>query len=169
MIAKSFLLFSALLFSLTSGVSAQMKEVASLVIATASMSRPAALPESSPIQDNSFLIEEAYNQEPGVIQHINTMTRLWASTDWVYSFTEEWPVPGHAKNQVSYTVNVVSAGGSTGPGAGLGDSLVNYRYQLVGNGDTRLAISPRISLIAPIGHSALVRGYGATACKRIFQ
>lgn len=30
---------------------------------------------SAPIQDNSFLIEEAYNQEFGVVQHINTFTR----------------------------------------------------------------------------------------------
>ncbi len=27
--------------------------------------------ESAPIQDNSFLLEEAYNQEDGVIQHIS--------------------------------------------------------------------------------------------------
>src|SRR5438270_5427206 len=26
---------------------------------------------SAPIQDNSFLIEEAYNQTPGVVQHIS--------------------------------------------------------------------------------------------------
>ena len=27
------------------------------------------------IADNSFLVEEAYNQEPGVVQHINTLMR----------------------------------------------------------------------------------------------
>jgi hypothetical protein len=31
---------------------------------------------ASPIQDNSFLIEEAYNQEDGVIQHISFVTAI---------------------------------------------------------------------------------------------
>ena len=31
--------------------------------------------EPAPIQDNSFLIEEAYNQEAGVVQHIQTFSR----------------------------------------------------------------------------------------------
>jgi hypothetical protein len=39
------------------------------------------------IQDNSFLIEEAYNQEPGVVQHITTLRRQDRS--WFYSFTQE--------------------------------------------------------------------------------
>jgi len=26
---------------------------------------------SAPIQDNSFLVEEAYNQEDGIVQHIS--------------------------------------------------------------------------------------------------
>ncbi|HUS20121.1 MAG TPA: hypothetical protein VMZ25_10765, partial [Terriglobales bacterium] len=43
------------------------------------------------IEDNSFLIEEAYNQEHGVVQHIQSFTRTWNSQDWVYSFTQEWP------------------------------------------------------------------------------
>ena len=41
------------------------------------------------IQDNSFLLEEAYNQEAGVVQHINTFTRYRESRDWVYTFTQE--------------------------------------------------------------------------------
>jgi len=31
--------------------------------------------ESEPIEDNSFLIEEAYNQEAGVVQHISNLDR----------------------------------------------------------------------------------------------
>jgi hypothetical protein len=33
-----------------------------------------------PIQDNSFLVEEAYNQEPGVIQHVARFTASAAGT-----------------------------------------------------------------------------------------
>jgi len=40
--------------------------------------------ESPPIQDNSFLIEEAYNQEAGVVQHVNTFMRQ-RNGDWLYS------------------------------------------------------------------------------------
>lgn len=113
--------------------------------------------ELPPIQDNSFLLEEAYNQERGVIQHISAFTRLWSSGDWGYTFTEEWPVPGHERHQLSLTVNVVSPSAT---GAGLGDTLVNYRYQLVGSGDTRVAVAPRLSLIAPTGSAAQARGFG---------
>lgn len=48
--------------------------------------------KEGPIQDNSFLVEEAYNQEPGVVQHISTFTRFQESKDWIYTFTQEWPV-----------------------------------------------------------------------------
>src|SRR4051794_6428190 len=47
------------------------------------------------IQDNSFFVEEAYNQERGVVQHISTFSRMWNSKDWAYSFTQEWPGPGN--------------------------------------------------------------------------
>jgi hypothetical protein len=56
------------------------------------------------IQDNSFLVEEAYNQNFGVVQHISSFTRFWSSKDWNYSFTQEWPVPGDERHQLSYTL-----------------------------------------------------------------
>jgi hypothetical protein len=37
----------------------------------------------SQIQDNSFLIEEAYNQDPGVVQHIQTFARATRGDGWV--------------------------------------------------------------------------------------
>src|SRR5512133_3765411 len=126
------------------------------------LAQPARPPAATPIQDNSFLLEEAYNQEAGVVQHISSFTRLWASRDWAYSFTQEWPVPGHERHQLSYTLVVTDPGAYAG-GAGIGDTWLNYRYQLVGNGDTRTAIAPRISLIAPSGNARLGRGIGGTA------
>src|SRR6266581_556449 len=61
------------------------------------------------IMDNSFLIEEAYNQEPGIVQHIfNTVYSIddlsqprQRRTD--LSFTQDWPAYGQA-HQFSYTV-----------------------------------------------------------------
>ena len=128
-----------------------------LLLAVASLC--AAQQPPPPIQDNSFLVEEAYNQEAGVIQHISSFTRLWASQDWAYTFTEEWPVPGHAKHQLSATLSLVDPG-ATASGAGAGDALLNYRYQLVGNGETRVAVAPRLSLIVPSGRARLGRGFG---------
>ena len=126
-----------------------------LATATAQSTSPPATstPEKAPsIQDNSFLVEEAYNQEFGVVQHISSFTRMWRSKDWAYSFTQEWPGV-NPKNQFSYTVQAVSPGTAPAAGVGFGDLLLNYRYQLVGNGESKVALAPRLSLIAPVGDS----------------
>src|SRR5512146_229290 len=118
---------------------------------------PQAASEAAPIQDNSFLIEEAYNQEFGVVQHINTFSRDWNTHQWVYTFTQEWPVPGQ-KHQFSYTLSANNPGAPLG--SGLGDLALNYRYQMIGSGDTRVAFAPRLSLLAPTGDARLGRGTG---------
>ena len=112
------------------------------------------------IQDNSFLVEEAYNQNFGVVQHISSFTRFFDSKDWVYTFTQEWPVPGDERHQLSYTLAFQHAGAFPGSGTGIGDVLLNYRYQLVGNGDTNVAFSPRATLIFPTGDSTVGRSAG---------
>jgi hypothetical protein len=101
--------------------------------------------EVKKIQDNSFLIEEAYNQEAGVVQHIQSFQYMKGDR-WSYNFTQEWPVPNEI-HQVSYTIPVMrlEAPGHTG----LGDVLLNYRYQAVLK--ERIAVSPRFSLILPTG------------------
>ena len=119
---------------------------------------PAAAPG---IQDNSFLVEEAYNQNFGVVQHISSFTRFLDSKDWNYTFTQEWPVPGDERHQLSYTLVALHSGAFPGSGAGIGDVFLNYRYQLVGSGDTRVAFSPRLSLIFPTGDSTQGRGSGS--------
>jgi hypothetical protein len=113
------------------------------------------------IQDNSFLVEEAYNQEKGVVQHINTFSYYADSRDWSYTFTQEWPVGGQ-RNQFSYTLSSVRPGAFASQGGGFGDAVINYRYQALGSGETRVAFSPRLSLIVPSGNSDLGHGYGGT-------
>jgi hypothetical protein len=120
------------------------------------------IPAAQPgIQDNSFLVEEAYNQNFGVVQHISSFTRFWNSKDWNYTFTQEWPVPGNERHQVSYTLAALHSGGLPRSGVGIGDVFLNYRYQLAGSGDTRVAFSPRLSLIFPTGDSTQGRGLGS--------
>lgn len=114
----------------------------------------------APIQDNSFLIEEAYNQEAGVVQHINTFSRSWTTRQWTYTFTEEWPVPRRARHQLSYTFSALTADPNACKGAGLGDVVLNYRYQVLGGGESRLSFAPRISALLPSGDSSRGHGYG---------
>ena len=118
------------------------------------------------IQDNSFLIEEAYNQEKGVVQHISTFLRQ-RNGDWVYTFTQEWPV-FIQKHQFSYTIPVQRIGHAPDGGRGVGDIALNYRYQLLGNGDTRVAVSPRFSLLLPTGDDNKDLGSGATGYQTNF-
>src|SRR5581483_1761523 len=117
-----------------------------------------ALP-ASPIQDNSFLIEEAYNQEDGVVQHISFIQRSLVSGDWVYTLTDEWPARS-LKHQSSVTMSAVHSSAETSSGFGYGDTALNYRYQLVGNGETKLAIAPRFTVLLPTGDFRRGRGTG---------
>jgi outer membrane putative beta-barrel porin/alpha-amylase len=111
------------------------------------------------IADNSFLIEEAYNQESGVVQHISTFSRVEGGAAWDFGFTQEWPFRG-MRHQLSYTVPVLHADGS-GSGTGVGDILLNYRYQLIGDGEMPLHLAPRLSLILPTGSEDEGRGTGS--------
>lgn len=107
-----------------------------------------------PIADNSFMLEEAYNQEKGVIQHISAFQRSWGSSGWAYSFVQEWPAGGQ-RNQLSYTIPILRAG----PGAtGVGDVLLNWRVQAAGT-EGAVSISPRLSLLLPTGDE--VQGFGS--------
>lgn len=104
------------------------------------------------IIDNSFLIEEAFNQERGIFQNIFTVSRSKGG-GWETAFTQEWPIGG-IKNQFSY---VVPFSGSDGH-AGIGDLLLNYRFQAMSETDSRPAFSPRISVILPSGDET--QGFG---------
>jgi hypothetical protein len=106
--------------------------------------------ERGPIQDNLFLLEEAYNQEPGVIQHISLLQRDRRTGDWVYTFTEEWPAHGQA-HQASVTLQVARVDDPGGTRTGFGDLALNYRWQAVGDGDAPVAVAPRLTVVLPTG------------------
>jgi hypothetical protein len=123
--------------------------------------------DAEPIKDNSFLIEEAYNQDAGVVQHINTFARPTAGDAWAYTFTQEWPVRS-MRHQLSYFVPVAGLGSRL---AGFGDVAVNYRYQLLGmsggagerEGGGAVAVSPRVSLTIPTGDYRTGTGLGSAS------
>lgn len=120
--------------------------VAVLPCAHAQGAAPSGVKTPPPIADNSFLVEEAYNQEYGVVQHINTFQRA-RNGSWAYSFTQEWPAPSQ-RHQLSYTVPVLHFDGE---GTGLGDLAINYRLQALGKDDEPLWFSPRVSVYLPTG------------------
>jgi hypothetical protein len=125
--------------------------VASPTFAEDEDKRPAAA-----LQDNSFLIEEAYNQEEGVVQHILNVRRL--RNDWLATFTQEWPIYGET-HQLSYTLPYSWVGTDDGRHHGFGDLMLNYRLQLLEETDSQPAVAPRVSAILPTGSEA--RGLGA--------
>src|SRR4051812_17986749 len=115
-----------------------------LLLATMPQTQPPA-PRSEPfkILDNSFLVEEAFNQEAHIFQNIAGATRQGG--DWLLTFTQEWPAPG-IRHQLSYTLAA-----QTGPDASFGDVLLNYRFQVAEEGPRRPAFAPRVSAILPTG------------------
>jgi hypothetical protein len=116
------------------------------------------------IEDNSFFIEEAYNQEPGVIQHISNSAYFFKKEqNFTYSFTEEWPIFGQT-HQLSLTIpySFLNAGNVYG----IGDVLINYRYQLTN--ENWMAVSPRLSIILPSGSVEKKLGLGSTGLQLNF-
>jgi hypothetical protein len=107
------------------------------------------------IADNSFLVEEAYNQEPGVVQHILTAFYAYDSfgestRNWNLAFTQEWPLFSRT-HQLSYSVPYNFTETDSAPVDGIGDVLLNYRYQVCYDEQTLTAFAPRLSLILPTG------------------
>jgi len=115
------------------------------------------------IQDNSFLIEEAYNQEAGVVQHImnvvHTVTRQAGPDErqWSFVFTQEWPAFSQT-HQLSYTAPYTFLDSDGHSDDGIEDLSLNYRYQALMESETVPAFAPRFSVILPTGDEA--KGFG---------
>jgi hypothetical protein len=116
-------------------------------------------PLAKGVQDNSFLIEEAYNQEPGVVHHIGTLRRQ--GRDWFFAFTQEWPVRSQT-HQLSYTVPYQWLWNDGERTRGVGDLFLNYRLQALMETDSLPAFAPRVSFIVPSGDRAKGTGSNST-------
>jgi hypothetical protein len=102
------------------------------------------------IEDNSFLIEEAYNQEPGVLHHISTFQRSSTTGQWLYAYTEEWPIGGQT-HQVSATLPLARAEVQARTASGLGDVSLHYRYAIFQEEEAPQVVVVRGSLLLPTG------------------
>ena len=111
------------------------------------------------LQDNSFLVEEAYNQEPGVVQHILNMRKQ--GRDFALVFTQEWPILSQT-HQFSYSIPYGRLRSGNQRASGIGDVFLNYRYQAMTETMTRPAFAPRVSFIVPSGDETRGLGDGST-------
>lgn len=126
---------------------------------------------SESIEDNSFLIEEAYNQDEGVVQHIfNAVYFTKPEKDLMLSFTQEWPL-FNSRNQISYSIPFSSLNSDSV--SGVGDILINYRYQ-ISDKSSWAVVTPRISIILPsgnydkgLGHKVVGVQFGFPFSKRL--
>jgi hypothetical protein len=108
-------------------------------------------PLAKGIQDNSFFVGEAYNQEPGIVQHIINAPAFFApgSNEFSFSFTQEWPIFSQT-HQFSYTIPYTF----TEDENGFEDIRLNYRLQALMEGERSPAFAPRFSLITPAGDAS---------------
>jgi hypothetical protein len=116
--------------------------------------------EEPGIRDNSFLIEEAFNQEQGVVQHIFNWVPSWQRgqthrNTFDFVFTQEWPVFSQ-RHQFSYTLPMLYAHEQVPneppvEGQGFGDMLLSYRFQALDGNVGGWWASPRFSIILPTG------------------
>ena len=110
-------------------------------------------PLTAQIQDNSFLFEEAYNQERGVVQHISTFARSSRGLGLQLH-------SGVASRRDPAPTQLHPSGSNDPDGTGLGDIGLNYRYQLVGTPEAPVVFAPRLSLLLPTGVTSRVEARG---------
>src|SRR5438552_14711836 len=77
-------------------------------------------------------MEEAYNQEPGVVQHISAFQLFRGADSWAYSFTEEWPLFGRT-HQLSYTLPIQRTHNGSAVATGLDrkSTRLNSSHQII--------------------------------------
>src|SRR6185503_1852379 len=105
------------------------------------------------ILDNSFLVEEAFNQEPGIFQNIFGI-RADDGGGWEAAFTQEWPLFSQT-HQISYTLPYAAVNGTSG----VGDVAIHYRWQALTETASRPAFSPRLSLLVPTSDGSRDAGW----------
>ena len=126
-----------------------------LVTCHSSLVTSGAEPLAKGVQDNSFLVEEAYNQEPGVVQHIFNLPINFTdgSREITPSFTQEWPIFTQT-HQFSYSIPYTFTENDNG----FADIRLNYRLQALMESELIPAFAPRLSLVLPAGNTH--KGFG---------
>ncbi len=111
--------------------------------------------------DYSFLLEEAYNQERGEVQHTFKAVRNGDSRHhgWSFNFEQEWWLFTE-DHQVAVSIPFSHLREEGEKQRGVGDILIEYRYQLLKEGPNIPAVAPQFSLILPTGNRDKGTGSG---------
>jgi hypothetical protein len=127
--------------------------------------------EREPIKDNAFLIEEAYNQEDGVVQHILLWSWAWGRQRGLrtrfseFQYNMELPICGQ-DHQLSFAIPYQdlyerdTVTGDVFENGGLADIPINYRYQLTREEEWYVSTAPRFTVILPTGDEGRGLGLG---------
>ncbi|HKR65992.1 MAG TPA: hypothetical protein VJZ00_19830, partial [Thermoanaerobaculia bacterium] len=127
--------------------------VMAAALSAAAQTAPANAVQS--IQDNGFLVEEAYNQDPGTLQHAAIFFHERTYDVWLLNFREEFAMKSQ-RHQGGFLIPLFRINGDTD----LGDVTLNYRYQLKGDRNAAFAVAPRVSLTLPTAEGS--DGIGVT-------
>lgn len=100
--------------------------------------------EPSPIEDHQFAAEEGIAGSGGSVSYTSMYLRGRDGEAWSSELSQEWG----ARHRFSYTIPIFRA-----EQTGLGDVMLNYRFQLLGDEASRVAVAPRLSLILPTRHA----------------
>lgn len=106
------------------------------------------------IEDNSFLLEEAYNQKPGEFQFIQRYQGYNSGREYLFSSEGEVPL-GSVQHQFSYQINRLNVDGDHGT---YGDTTLSYRYQSVNK--EAFLMAHRLGVLIPTGSVQEESGYG---------
>ncbi len=109
-------------------------------------------------EDNSFLLNEAFNQEKGVLQYAsNFYFDDLRGGNFLYNFTNEIPLGGE-RHQIGYSLSyyLQNKETSTDGAGGFGDVNVSYQYLLSGKKSWAMVV-PSVTLIIPTAKN----GYGS--------
>lgn len=109
-------------------------------------------------EDNSFLLDEAINQERGVMQYVsNFYFDNLRGGNFLYRFTHEFPL-WSPRHQLGYALlyYLPNSSESINRGGGFGDVNVSYDFMASGKKAWAMVV-PTITLIIPTGKG----GYGS--------
>jgi hypothetical protein len=111
--------------------------------------------------DHSFLLEEAYNQERGEVQH--TLRAVYSRDlrlrGWSFNFEQEsWLFTEN--HQVAFNIPFYHLREDGEKQLGVGDIQIEYRYQLTDERPNVPAVAPGFGLILPTGNRDKGTGNG---------
>lgn len=108
-------------------------------------------------EDNSFLLDEAINQERGVMQFVsNIYFDNSRGGNFLYSFTHQIPIASR-RHEVDYTLFYYYQNTSEQKGGGFGDMNVTYHFMAMGKEEWIMFV-PSFTLIIPTGKTGFDRG-----------